>query len=70
MMDLDASYNLVVLNAPSAESADALTLAYRTDATVLVVDIAKAKQAAVREAALRLATAVRMPPVVAMIVRT
>jgi len=70
MIDLDGSYNLVVLNAPSAESADALTLAFRTDATVLVVDIATAKQTAIREAASRLASTVRSPPVAAIIVRT
>jgi polysaccharide biosynthesis transport protein len=69
MIDLDGSYNIVVLNAPSAETADALTLAFRTDVTVLVVDVAKAKQTAVREAVSRLSTAVHVPPVVAMIVR-
>jgi polysaccharide biosynthesis transport protein len=70
MIDLDGSYNIVVLNAPSAETADALTLAFRTDVTVLVVDVAKAKQAVVRKAVSRLSTVVRVPPVVAMIVRS
>jgi uncharacterized protein involved in exopolysaccharide biosynthesis/Mrp family chromosome partitioning ATPase len=69
LVDLVSTYNLVVLNAPSAENSDALALSFRTNATVMVIDAAKAKQTQVRVAASRLSSAVRSLLVATMVVR-
>ena len=65
LVDLRAAYNLIVLNAAPAKSADTFALALRTDATVLVIDASTAKQTRVREAATRL-SAIAKSPLVAM----
>jgi succinoglycan biosynthesis transport protein ExoP len=66
LVDLRAAYNLIVLNAAPAKSADTFALALRTDATVLVIDASTAKQTRVREAATRLSTIAKSPLVAMM----
>ena len=66
LVDLRAAYNLIVLNAASAKSADTFALALRADATVLVIDASTAKRTLVQEAATRLSTIVQSPLVAMM----
>lgn len=61
LVDARADHDLVVLAAPVAASSDALTLAHRADAAVLVVDPRRAGRAATQEAAAKLGAMSRSP---------
>lgn len=59
-------YDLVVIDAPPADTAEAASLARLADVTVIVIDGAARRQPT-REAAARLATASRNPPVAVLL---
>lgn len=61
LVDARAEHDLVVLSAPEAAASDALTLAHRADAAVLVVDARRASRAATQEAAAKLGAMSRSP---------
>lgn len=67
LVEAQPHYDLIVLTAPEATGADALTLAQRADATVLVVDAAATPREPARAVAARL-RAMSRNPVVAMFI--
>ncbi len=60
LVEVRQDYDLVVMDAPAAGSADAAALALRADATVLLID-GKADQPSIREAIARLGGGVSAP---------
>lgn len=67
LVEAEDEYDLVVIDAPLASSSDALTLAHRTDAAVLVVDGRGSKRLPAREAATKLSTMSRSPLIAVMV---
>ncbi len=68
LVETRAEYDLVVVNAPSAATADAVPLVQRADSAVLVID-GRVDRAVARDAAARLTAAARTPLVAVLMQR-